>query len=43
MKAGGALVVCVPRLCDPWSLGEGGGAIIFHELFGLFKVGFLLS
>jgi len=25
VKAGGALVVCVPRVCDPWSLGEGGG------------------
>jgi hypothetical protein len=23
VKAGGALVVCVPRLCDPWSLGGG--------------------
>jgi len=44
VKAGGALVVCVPRLCDPWSLGEGGvRAIISHELFALFKVGFLLS
>jgi hypothetical protein len=42
VKAGGAVVVCVPRLSDPWSLG-GGGAIISHELFALFKLGFLLS
>jgi hypothetical protein len=36
----GAVIVCVPRLSDPWGLG---GAIISHELFALFKVGFLLS
>ncbi len=24
VKAGGAVVVCVPRLSDPWSLGGGG-------------------
>jgi hypothetical protein len=37
VKAGAVVVCCVPRLSDPW------GAIISHELFAPFKVGFLLS